>query len=65
MISDLINKSFFTKCFHVRGLLGQATSNFFTDSKVIANSKYSHVTRYHIEKILSSYQAANQRRMFE
>lgn len=63
-ISKILKKNFLPKCYNVKGILGQATTNFHIDEKVIARGKFSHVNRQLLDKLLASYQAASQNRMF-
>ncbi|XP_053988896.1 pseudouridylate synthase TRUB2, mitochondrial [Hylaeus volcanicus] len=54
-----------TRCYKVKGLLGQATNNYFHTGKIIEKSTYAHVKRGHIDNICSSMQSSHQRKMFE
>ncbi|XP_054271967.1 pseudouridylate synthase TRUB2, mitochondrial [Macrosteles quadrilineatus] len=53
------------RTFHVTGQLGRATDTYFTDGKVVERSKFKHVSRERMDKLLASIQAAHQRTMFE
>lgn len=51
--------------YKIKGLLGQATDNYFYTGKIIEKSKYAHVKRGHIDKLCSSMQSSHQKKMFE
>ncbi|OAD61836.1 putative tRNA pseudouridine synthase 2 [Eufriesea mexicana] len=51
--------------YKVKGLLGQATDNYFHNGKIVEKSTYAHVRRGHIDKLCSSMQSSHQRKMFE
>lgn len=66
--NQLVQRIRDAKCtrFHrVKGLLGQATDNYFHTGKIVERSTYAHVKRGHIDKICSSMQSSHQRKMFE
>ena len=54
-----------TRFYRVKGLLGQATDNYFHTGKIVERSTYGRVKRGHIDKICSSMQSSHQRKMFE
>ena len=54
-----------TRFYRVKGLLGQATDNYFHTGKIVERSTYAHVKRGHVDKICSSMQSSHQRKMFE
>lgn len=54
-----------TRFYRVKGLLGQATDNYFRNGKIIEKSTYKHIRRGHIDKICSSMQSSHQKKMFE
>lgn len=58
-------KDFPLRTFHLRGKLGQATDNFFMDGKIIEKSKYEHVRRDRLERLLASIQASHQSKIFD
>lgn len=60
-----LQKDFPLRTFNLRGKLGQATDNFFIDGKIIEKSKYEHVRRDRLEKLLASIQASHQSKIFD
>ena len=54
-----------TRFHRVKGLLGQATDNYFHTGKIVERSTHAHVKRGQIDKICSSMQSSHQRKMFE
>ncbi|KAK6641358.1 hypothetical protein RUM44_013067 [Polyplax serrata] len=53
------------KCYQVKGILGIATEKFYIDDRVIARAKYHRVTKCLIDKLVASYQASYQNRLFQ
>lgn len=51
--------------YRVKGLLGQATDNYFKTGKIVEKATYKFIRRETIDKICASIQAAHQRKMFE
>lgn len=51
--------------FKVKGILGQATENYFIDGKIIRKSGFKHVKRHHLDMICAAMQSSHQRKMFE
>ncbi|XP_050578608.1 pseudouridylate synthase TRUB2, mitochondrial [Bombus affinis] len=51
--------------YRVKGLLGEATDNYFHTGKVVEKSTYDHVKRGHLDKLCSSMQSSHQKKMFE
>lgn len=51
--------------YKIKGLLGEATDNYFHTGKVVEKSTYTHVRRGHLDKLCSSMQSTHQRKMFE
>lgn len=51
--------------YKIKGLLGQATNNYFHTGKIVEKSTYAHVRRGHIDKLCSSMQSSHQKKMFE
>ncbi|XP_033322158.2 pseudouridylate synthase TRUB2, mitochondrial [Megalopta genalis] len=60
-----LNAANVTRFYKVKGMLGQATNNYFSTGKIIEKSTYRHVKRGHIDKICSAMQSSHQRKMFE
>lgn len=60
-----IKKYMCLRFYKIKGLLGQATNNYFHTGKIIEKSKYTHIKRGHIDKICSSMQSSHQKKMFE
>ncbi|XP_076232221.1 pseudouridylate synthase TRUB2, mitochondrial [Calliopsis andreniformis] len=64
----IIHKMRINKCtrfYRVKGLLGQATNNYFHTGKIVEKSTYKHVKRGHIDKLCSAMQSSHQKKMFE
>lgn len=51
--------------YRVKGILGQATDNYFKTGKIVEKATYKFIKRNTIDKICASMQAAHQRKMFE
>ncbi|EZA49642.1 hypothetical protein DMN91_006414 [Ooceraea biroi] len=51
--------------YKVKGILGQATDNYFKTGKIVEKSTYKYIQRSTIDKVCASIQAAHQRKMFE
>jgi hypothetical protein len=51
--------------YKVKGILGQATDNYFKTGKIVERSTYKYIRRPIIDKICATMQAAHQRKMFE
>lgn len=51
--------------YKVKGLLGEATDNYFHTGKVVEKSTYAHVKRGHLDKLCSSMQSSHQKKMFQ
>lgn len=60
-----IKKSVPTTFYRVKGILGQATSNFYKSGKIIEKSTYNHVRRSNIDHLCGTMQSSHQRKMFE
>lgn len=54
-----------TKLYKVKGLLGEATDNYFITGKIVERSTYKHIRHDIIDKISASFQSAHQKKMFE
>ncbi|XP_076276836.1 pseudouridylate synthase TRUB2, mitochondrial [Lasioglossum baleicum] len=54
-----------TRFYKVKGLLGQATDNYFSTGKIVEKSTYKHVKRGHLDKVCSIMQSSHQRKMYE
>ncbi|KZC07810.1 putative tRNA pseudouridine synthase 2 [Dufourea novaeangliae] len=54
-----------TRFYKVKGILGQATDNYFYTGKIVEKSTYKHVKHGHIDRVCSSMQSSHQRKMFE
>nr|CAG4651194.1 EOG090X0AGI [Simocephalus serrulatus] len=54
-----------TSVYHVRGQFGLATDNHWDDGKVWEKSTYVHLTRDKLNRLLSTIQATNQKKMFQ
>ena len=53
------------RVYHVSGVLGRATEDHFTTSRVTVRSSYGHVHRERMNGLLASIQASHQRKMFD
>lgn len=62
---NMIRQSKLTRCYRVKGILGQATNNYFKTGKIMEKSTYKHVRRGVIDKICASMQSSHQKKMFE
>lgn len=49
----------------IEGIFGQATSNLFIDGNVRIKAKYDHLKKDVMDKVLSVFQAAHQRKLLE
>lgn len=54
-----------TRFYKVKGMLGQATDNYFSTGRIVEKSTYKHIKRGHIDKICSMMQSSHQRKMYE
>ncbi|KAL5274584.1 TRUB2 family protein [Megaselia abdita] len=63
--ANKLRKQRFIRTFHVKGLLGTSTENFFWDSRITCKSRFSHVTEDRFDSIVSSLQASHQRSMYD
>ncbi|KAJ8947076.1 hypothetical protein NQ318_019971 [Aromia moschata] len=54
-----------TRAYRIKGTLGQATETGFSDGKVVERSTWKHVQPRNMDRLLSSMQAAHQKKMFE
>lgn len=57
------NKS--VRTYRVKGKFGEATENCYKNGKVVERSTFLHVKQPNLNKLLSSMQAAHQKKMFE
>lgn len=60
-----IKENMCIRFYKIKGLLGQATDNYFHTGKIVEKSKYTHIKRGHIDKLCSSMQSSHQKKMFE
>ncbi|KAM0732446.1 Pseudouridylate synthase TRUB2, mitochondrial [Formica fusca] len=51
--------------YKIKGILGQATDNYFKTGKIVEKSTYKFIKRDAVDRICASMQAAHQRKMFE
>ncbi|XP_072753170.1 pseudouridylate synthase TRUB2, mitochondrial isoform X2 [Anoplolepis gracilipes] len=51
--------------YKLKGILGQATDNYFKTGKIVEKATYKFIKRDAIDKMCASMQAAHQRKMFE
>lgn len=51
--------------YRIKGLLGQATDNYFYTGKIVERATYKFVKRKIIDQLCASMQAAHQKAMFE
>nr|CAD7454652.1 unnamed protein product [Timema tahoe] len=54
-----------TRAYHIQGIFGQATDNYFQDGRIVEKATFHHIKRIHMARVLSSMQAAHQKQMFE
>ncbi|XP_015126934.1 mitochondrial mRNA pseudouridine synthase Trub2 [Diachasma alloeum] len=60
-----IKESNATRFFKVKGVLGQATDNYFITGRIRERTTWKHVKRTHIDRMCASMQSSHQKRMFE
>ncbi|CAH0559662.1 unnamed protein product [Brassicogethes aeneus] len=53
------------RAYKLKGTLGKATDNGLASGKVVEKSTWKHVTKSHMEKLLSSIQSSHQKQMFQ
>lgn len=53
------------RTYHLHGQLGIMTKNMFIDGEVVENGRFDFVKRENIDKLMSTLQASNQKKMFE
>ncbi|XP_043276136.1 mitochondrial mRNA pseudouridine synthase Trub2 [Venturia canescens] len=51
--------------YRVKGILGQATDNYFINGKIAEKTTYNHVHRHHIDMICAAMQSSHQKEMFK
>lgn len=55
----------FPSSYRIKGILGQATDNYFYTGKIMEKAAYKFVKRKVIDQLCASMQAAHQKSMFE
>lgn len=65
LLINKIRESRPSRCYRLKGILGQATNNHFKTGKIVEKSTYRHIRRTHIDKICASMQSSHQKKMFE
>ncbi|XP_046831223.1 mitochondrial mRNA pseudouridine synthase Trub2 [Vespa crabro] len=65
LLINKIRESKPSRCYRLKGILGQATNNHFKTGKIVEKSTYNHVRRINIDKICASMQSSHQKKMFE
>ncbi|KAH0564380.1 mitochondrial mRNA pseudouridine synthase Trub2 [Cotesia glomerata] len=65
LICHLMRKANSTRFYKVKGILGQATDNYFTTGKIVERSTFKQIKRHHVDMICASMQSSHQRKMFE
>lgn len=63
--AKFIRENFPTRCYQLKCKLGQATDTGFANGKVVEKSTWKHIKQFHMDRMLSSIQAAHQKKMFE
>jgi len=53
------------RTYHLHGKLGIMTKNMYIDGQVIEKGRYDFVKRENVDKLMSTIQASNQKKMFE
>lgn len=53
------------RTYHLHGKLGIMTKNMHIDGQVIEKGRFDFVKRENIDKLMSTIQASNQKKMFE
>lgn len=54
-----------TRCYQIKCKLGQSTDTGFANGKVVEKSTWKYIRQFHMDRMLSSMQAAHQKKMFE
>lgn len=53
------------RTYHLHGKLGTMTKNMFIDGPIVETGRYDFVKRENFDKLMSTIQASNQKKMFE
>lgn len=62
---DKLKNSKSPTSYKVKGILGQATDNYFKTGKIVEKSTYKYIKRKDIDRICAAIQAGHQKKMFE
>ncbi|XP_023024914.2 pseudouridylate synthase TRUB2, mitochondrial [Leptinotarsa decemlineata] len=65
MAAKFIRENRPTRAYRIKGVFGLATDTGFKDGKVVERSTWKYIRQSHIDRLLSSMQAAHQKKMFE
>lgn len=64
MVRNLQN-NYPLRTYHLHGRLGTMTNNMHIDSKVVEKGRYDFIKRENVDKLMSTIQASNQKKMFQ
>ena len=64
-IATKMRTSQVVRAYKIRGRLGVSTDTFFRDGNVIEKSTYKFIKKHHMERVLSSMEAAHQKKIAE
>lgn len=53
------------RTYHLYGQLGIMTKDMYIDGQVVERGRYDFVKRENVDKLMSTIQASNQKKMFE
>lgn len=53
------------RTYHLHGQLGIMTKNMYIDGHVVEKGRYDFVKRENVDKLMSTIQASNQKKMFQ
>jgi len=53
------------RTYHLHGQLGIMTKNMYIDGQVVEKGRFDFVKRENVDKLMSTIQASNQKKMFE
>lgn len=54
-----------TRFYKIKGILGQATDNYFKSGRIVEKATYKSIRRGTMDAICAAMQASHQRKMFE
>lgn len=60
-----IKESRLTRFYRLKGMLGQARDNHFSDGRIIEKSTWKHIKRHRLDHVCAAMQGSHQKKMFE